>query len=533
MKKVLTVTLVLLFIVSVMSGCHKTPDSPIVVGKNQNDMLSVAKQTNDFTVAEQVNAPKTYDADTSGAGGKLAITANDAPIALPNTDRFPIVRVTAADFTQEQVDALLTAFFGNQTLYEVQYGAETKDEIMQRILVYKQWKASKEYASESDQRMIDDSIAALEAAYQNAPETNKNDAAVSDRQLKRMEITDSQSGEHVAYCTGIDVTTNYEVDYTQSAIFRVTNNNDMTEAIWHTNNNNGSNVVSGEGMLLSYGASLSYFNPGDTYGSNFDPPIPTSEKISDKTVIETPEVLAKLKMTPAQAQKIVEQMLAAAGIHDVAIAGMYLMNDGSLGDAGVKAVPAKHYAYKFYLCRTVNGIPVSYNSGSSGMSAFNEASMGNSPDAIADAALSAYRWYYETINVMVDDTGILSFDWTSPLTIGETLVESAALLPFVDISAIFEKLMKIQYEPRANDEYLKSFTIKIERVSLEYQRIIEQDSNQSCLLVPVWNYYGTCTAIDITGEEQRISSGGDNTYQFPLASINAINGSIIDISKGY
>ena len=81
---------------------------------------------------------------------------------------------------------------------------------------------------------------------------------------------------------------------------------------------------------------------------------------------------------------------------------------------------------------------------------------------------------YETIDVMVDDTGIISLEWCSPLELGDIVVTNAALLPFADIADKFEKQMNIQWETRANEEGLESITFTVDHVSLEYQRITEQ-----------------------------------------------------------
>jgi hypothetical protein len=135
---------------------------------------------------------------------------------------------------------------------------------------------------------------------------------------------------------------------------------------------------------------------------------------------------------------------------------------------------------------------------------------------------------------MVSDDGVISFDWTSPINIGETLVQSAALMPFSSIAARFEQQMAIEYEAQANADRFASLSFSVDRVALEYQRIAEQDSFENGLLVPVWNFYGTCSAQTSDGEEtgQSIQSG-DGIYAYPLVSINAIDGSIINIENGY
>lgn len=428
---------------------------------------------------------------------------------------------------------MLGAFFGGQTLYEVNYGAETKDEIMQRILLLKQWKASDEYSSEGDQQTLDAEIAALETAYETAPETSDDTVVVTDGQLKLKEITDN--GEHVAYYTGISVTTNCE-DYRQAATFSVTNNNDMTESIFYVDTDDEGNVTGGGGRTMRRMAMLSYNNPGDTYDSNFgqNPPV----RVYEDTVIDDPNVLDMLSLTPAQAKTLVEQKLAEAGIDNMMVVAMYLEDDENLGNVDGLISPAEHYAYKLYLCRTVGGIPVSYISGSSGGSSEMEDAIDEAiknGDSMDDMDFSAVgEWYYETINVTIDDSGILSFDWFSPLDIGETLVDSATLLPFADIVAKFGRQMQIMYEPRAKEDRYTSITFTVERVVLEYQRIAEQGSFESGLLVPVWNFYGSCSAITADGKDVGPNmQSGDGVYAFPLVSINAVDGSIIDIQQGY
>ena len=58
-------------------------------------------------------------------------------------------------------------------------------------------------------------------------------------------------------------------------------------------------------------------------------------------------------------------------------------------------------------------------------------------------------------------------------------------------------------------------------------RIIEPNAADSGLLVPAWDFYGTRTIKYIDGAENATSSN------MILLSVNAIDGTIIDLSKGY
>lgn len=88
-------------------------------------------------------------------------------------------------------------------------------------------------------------------------------------------------------------------------------------------------------------------------------------------------------------------------------------------------------------------------------------------------------------------------------------------------------MMLVKYEAQA--EYSKE-DIEISRVTLSLHRIIEQNSNESGLLVPAWNFYGKqiSTLNDPDGYSEPIE-----TLNQSFLTINAIDGSIIDISKGY
>ena len=74
--------------------------------------------------------------------------------------------------------------------------------------------------------------------------------------------------------------------------------------------------------------------------------------------------------------------------------------------------------------------------------------------------------------------------------------------------------------------------IEISRVTLTLQRVMEKNTFDSGLLVPVWNFWGTVT-------ETRVNKKTRATYEdfsddrYPRISINAIDGSVIDPMTGY
>lgn len=528
----------IMFVAGFTTACQPTPEEPIVVGKEQEVMLSAAAQTPSAfdTVAEQVDSPASYTSEVSAADGKLTVSAGAAAVVLSDTNTMSILRVTAADFMQKQVDGLISALFEGRTLYEVEYGPETKDELSEQIVRWEQLKKTEEYSSEGDQAQVEEHIAMLKGKYEKAPETSEDIIIESDGQLKQTELTDYETEAHIAYYMGLNATTNPD-DYTKAARIWVQNNNDLTEPIIDVRTDEDGNVTGMSGRFVRRMAMLKYENRSDASNSNFAQHTPIS--VDENTVIDDPEVLAKLATTPAQAKAQVEDMLARAGIDNMTVVAMYLTDDENLGNYDGLVSPAEHYAYKLILCRIVDGVPVAYIRGSSGgagamENAIDEAIKNGDKNAGEQAYSNMAEWAYETIDVMVNDTGIISLDWYSPLELGDIVVANATLLPFADISDKFEKQMKIKWETRANGEGLEFISFTVDHVSLEYQRIAEQDALDSGLLVPVWNFYGTCTApTSDGGDVGRSFIGGDDYYSNPLMTMNAIDGSIIDIGQGY
>jgi hypothetical protein len=544
-KSAAAISLILAFIMCVAcftTACQPTPEEPIVIGKDQGDMLFAAAQTPSTrgTLVEQTKAPVSYTTNVSAAGGKLSVVSDGAAVVLPDTDAMSIMRVSAADFTQEQVDGLISALFEGQKLYEVKYGPETKDEISEQIVRWQQLKNTEEYSSEGDQAQVDAHIAMLKEKYENAPETSEDIIIESDGQLKQQESIDYETGEHISYNMGINATTNPD-DPAKAARISVENNSDMTESIVDIRTDEDGNITGMSGRFMRRMAMLMYENRGDASDSNFgqNPPTPVDED----TVIDDPEVLSKLTTTPAEAKALVEDMLARAGIDHMAVVAMYLTDDENLGNYDGIVSDAEHYAYQLYLCRTIGGVPVAYLKASSGgvvdmENEISAAKENGDTDAMEQAYSNLVEWYYETIDVMVDDTGIISFNWWSPLDIGETVVENATLMPFDDIAAKFEQQMQLKWEPQAKDEYTTDIAFAVDHVSLEYQRVAEQNETGTGLLVPVWNFYGTSVTTYNLGDTSDGSDTADarkSGFSEPvsLMTINAVDGSIIDIVQGY
>ena len=141
--------------------------------------------------------------------------------------------------------------------------------------------------------------------------------------------------------------------------------------------------------------------------------------------------------------------------------------------------------------------------------------------------MMASYWMYESLYCQVNSEGIFDILWMCPLEIIETVNEDAQLKPFSEIQEIFEKMMTIEYEAQAEFGGTE-YDFEIDRVTLSLHRVVEQDSNETGLLVPAWNFYGKLTTSYDGSPFGPVDSLGES-----FLTINAIDGSVIDTLKGY
>ena len=117
MKKICWIVLAF---VLVCTGCQKTPEEPIVVGKDQQQMIEKAQGETVYVTdapagvdwAQRLGAPKKYEARLTSAEGHLTVDV-DATVTLPEGE-LPVVRVSPYLFTDEDVRRYARALLGEE-----------------------------------------------------------------------------------------------------------------------------------------------------------------------------------------------------------------------------------------------------------------------------------------------------------------------------------------------------------------------------------------------------------------------------------
>ena len=138
------------------------------------------------------------------------------------------------------------------------------------------------------------------------------------------------------------------------------------------------------------------------------------------------------------------------------------------------------------------------------------------------------------------------------MEITKTVSEQPALLPFASVMDCFRTMVLVTnsgYEDVAqsvrtldadgspvvgfNDEgaevvaRVSSVTLNITKIALSYLRV---QSGSDYYLVPAWNFTGN---VDVLDENGNPFYEDDQSLDRPFLTINAIDGSIIDVAQGY
>lgn len=498
MRKACFVLAAVLTAALLLAGCQATPEQPVVIQKDTEQMIekareTLAPETEKLPLTERYAVKEHLKKTITELDGKLVIDV-DADVGVPATDRLSIVRVVPANHSQETVYALFNALCGDTKMYksrETEDGARfTKAEI-DDILVTLNKEISDAQGSGGDENEImslQDEVDYYKRTYTDAPDSIED--TPSDGTL---EGNDVYCGETLAGKNTRVFAVEYPGKYYdyQGKFFNLYNNSDQSEPVEYKSAN-GKQKTS----YPLYDAHLEYFD--ERYYKDLE----YWERSKWKRVYSSGDLtqgeLDKAGLTPEQAAAAAEKLFADVQI-PFSVTGLFY-------------VDISEPCYMLDCSRQVNGTNLT-----------------TAGEGVGGDGLSPY-WSYEKMNIVVSSEGIIYFRWYSPYEVKETTVESATLKPFEDIESIFYTMMKTIYAPAAKQE--NGTTINVSYVSLQLQRIKLKDDNSEGLLTPVWCFYGVRTVDEAIKNPGMVSDWAAMGYT-PLLIVNAVDGSVIDLEKGY
>ena len=484
------------------AACQPTPEQAIVVKKDTDRMVEQAAQPSNGAAIDEVGIPEgRYTFSAEGLNGRLRINIY-AEIEAPAAQAMPIVRVEQGGFSQEIVTKVFNYFYAGETAYDASgEHVETKAEIEPLIIDAKRCLADGSYAERgyTEEEYVA-RLKQIEKIYAAAPETAPA-SPVSDGTMRMTEL------ENVGDYLQLNVDTDRAKDTARSMSV-------LTPISWTSAN-------SGFGAHLYYRV-YSRTKKGTEYNT---------QGILRTNGTNLPEAARqKLAIDFDEAKALCDGVFTAAGLADNYTFGhAFLVGDAGMGKYGGNGkelgAPAENYAYRLYYTRIINGVPCFVNTDNG----LNDANNG----------ATSLPWSYECIVFTVDSSGLSQLSWSNPVKVVETVTENAVILPFDKIMDVFESMIKVEYEA-----FLKMWEgnggemdITIDKLELCLVRVREQNSEATGLLVPAWVFYGNNKVVHSNGSvSYDLAHGSGSTWNkepFPVLTINAIDGSIIDLGKGY
>lgn len=531
MKKLFAALIAAMLTISLF-GCQPSPESAVVVGKDNDRMVEQAvsvaddapattPQDGELTYAalcERYGAPERWQTTVTEADGKMEISA-DIALSLPDTVNVPLARVTAGRFSQEFVYELFSYLCGDTPMYidpEVRTRAQVQADIT---------RVQEELAKESNSEIAGASenyLKYLYEEYESAPEDVE--LVPSDGTLQPFDIN-NQTGASSGTCMRLHLISSFDAD---AKMFFVMNDADYENTDVESYTDKDGNI---QVDLPSSGSTFLYSRETEKVESNAN-----DAQLQDVTEqsLNGEAVDSKLTITPAEARAVVEDFLSVLGIDDMAIDTVSLMttaqNYGNIRftlpeeqeaykDSMAQALADAEEYYSFRLLRQLGNVTA-------------ESYYGSSASATGGESFGR-QWSYEFFEIIVDDEGILSIEWVGPLNVEKIETENANLMPFSEIGEIFTRMMTIQNEPLAKTEWVNALKYDVATAKLCLWRIIDKNSFTEGILVPAWCFYVSVydeTTNEETGEVQKSFRGPTDV---PELIINAVDGTVIDPMNGY
>lgn len=512
------------------TGCQKAPEESVVKNKNLDKMIQQAKETGDKDSNPESIAREYNEYKKKIKNEKLSVNVDiDAKVDIPKVKKMSVIKVKQKKITQQFVDDLLNALNLKQTLYDgCITKVNTKEELEKSIQDAKKEleqlkKENEEEVIINEQKMVLDE---LKEEYKTAPKNIDWNKYKSDLKITPVKKLYERNTKDKFYSW------EYGLNKTGDVLYAVSNENEKLKSSLYVQNNeeygNGLRfyrTTRGFGWIFSVGFSQWRGNLETNNGM-----WPTNRKIqSSDTVFDFDadsgfeDELVESKDEPAtlsenKAKQTAEKFLKDVGLTDYKLdkSGFYyelIPNDEKHSE------DETYYRKIYYLryLRSIDGVAVE------------NGNTGKFTDENTGGDYTKNEWNGESIDICVNDAGIVTFNLNSPIETKDTVVKESKLKSFSSIKKTFEKMIVTSNAQLDNgDGFIDSININVKKVVLRYMRISEANDFQSGLLVPVWDFIGTKKYKYNTKSNDE---NGENEES--LMTINAIDGTVIDKQLGY
>lgn len=445
-------------------------------------------------LAKKLQVPETYKASFVSDDGNFTLTC-DADIFVPDVEKVPVYQVTQKEFSQEMIDQVTNAFFGDAPVYDADYlFTLTKAQVEEKLNELKGYQAEGNLdpygyiadareAGEEDAESYYDLQADIdnwEAIYAEAPETRE-----------KVEIQPGfADGEHLSGGYVEMENGNYYYKLKKSSYSPIEFSITQIDKEDRNLNNGDISYYEAEKILEV---------------DKMDPSLTEEEqwaRMEEQTGITQDEAVA-----------MADEYLERMGLLDEFSAKNVLLSRGRWLDYGTDDEQIIGYGWQVNYTRDIDGFPVT-----------DEEEQGGGVESMES---TIEPWCYEHIQLTVNKEGLLNAEIYNLYEVGARRMENIKLLPFSEIASIFEQMLQIQ---NADMSYAREKKFNISHVTLGYMRVYDPTvDNRTGTMIPVWDFFGS---------DERIYEGETEPYKIERATnsyltINAADGTVISRSLGY
>ncbi|GHT86140.1 hypothetical protein FACS18947_5720 [Bacteroidia bacterium] len=498
MKRIVTVLLALM--VFALSACQKTPEKPVVQGKSLDKMIKNATKeqdgdgVSDGTLFDKLGAQETYTNELTDAKGKVSIHVN-AQVIVPDSEKVSVQRVERGTFSQETVDIIREHLVKGELFAGGDAYVPTKEELQQQILALEAMIAQGKTTDRTGKfgpEMVSGELDYLKKQLETAPDTHTKTPISG-----KLEVFDEgiySAGERL-----LGLAQSEQGGYETFTVYN--DDKSSVSLVLYTSEKNA--------FAANMGDFLSKDEIEASKASGF------ADEDDLKALAEIPDV----KISQDEAKAKADELIAALGIDNLTCYSSKMAYGGSgdrSSDQSAYTNPRKCVWFLRYV-RKVNEIPITYTA----------------YDCMKiEEDLQAAPWSYEDMTFAVDDSGIVGFRWSSPYDVTDTVTDDSNILSFDEVTDVFSTMSLVVHAwdgLAQGSPTLQSAEFNVTEIRFGLTRVTEQNKRDSGLIVPVWDFIGTCTYhSEDNGQTKSYVDG-----PIPILTVNAIDGTIINRSLGY
>ena len=484
-----------LLIITIMlfSACQKTPEKSVVENKGDGELEAAIAVTAPPTAdtLQYTAEQKLYITDTRMNDAKTVTININADVILPDEETITVARLGKYYYTQEEVDRMIGVFFGrNLTFYDP--FVSTKADIEVSILKM--------------QLKLTDDEALLNSDMADASGVTDLD------ELRRMQNEQIEEQKKLLAGAPEEKPEIKELDIDKGIYVLVDNGSDYRGYV----------TCSGpDARFLCIICSA--------FGENTN----RQRKLCSITAIpidmdiDNPELY--------EARKAAQNLIDNMGIEGVKIGNVYKSLDNiggtpvAFGDVEEVLASDREY-YVFCFERIVGERTLDYT--------FYDGTFSQIENDIP----------YEKLEVWVEGDKIVQFRWYIPAEVTKIINDNVALqTDYEEALDLAVNNLFAKYTYIFEREEAESIDINISSVEFEMVRLKEKDTKEY-IVVPAWKIYGTVreklteeykkrinsTENPETGEMLKADDYAPIHRNYPnIVTVNALDGSIIDMDKGY